>query len=131
MAPDWKLSPPSTNRPEAPRSIACGASDNLIERAADVTLKEGRSLILVVRRFLELELNYIGFIPFDPFVSKALKGQVPLVLKYPGAPASRHIMAIASRIYSILGSTKRTCHMDFFEKISLSLERSLGSEEEE
>jgi len=89
------------------------------------------SLILVVRRFLELELNYIGFIPFDPFVSKALKGQVPLVLKYPGAPASRHIMAIASRIYSILGSTKRTCHMDFFEKISLSLERSLGSEEEE
>lgn len=90
------------------------------------------SLSLVVRRFLDLELNYIGFIPFDSLVSKALKGQVPLVLKYPGALASRHIMAIASRICNMLGSSrKRMYHMDFFEKVSLSLEEPPGSEEGE
>lgn len=60
------------------------------------------SLSLACRRFLGLELDYLGFIPEDPAVNKALRRQVPLVLQYPGSIAARHITAIAGKLLSAL-----------------------------
>ena len=61
-------------------AIACGASDNLIERAADVAIKEGRKLILVPREA-----------PFSPLhLEKMLKLSRLGVTIMPAAPGFYH-----------------------------------------
>lgn len=90
------------------------------------------SLILVVQKFLNLQLDYIGFIPLDPIVSKALKRQVSLILEYPGALASRYIMAIACRLASMFkGSRRSSKSSDFFRRVSESLDEAVPDKEAE
>jgi flagellar biosynthesis protein FlhG len=64
--------------------------------------QEGReifsSLNRVCSRFLNVTLNYMGSIPFDPYLKKALKQQKPLVQRYPLAPSSIAIKQLAKKI---------------------------------
>ena len=90
-------------------------------QARDVAL----SLSLACKRFLGLELDYLGFIPEDPAVNKALRRQVPLVLQYPGSIAARHITAIASKL---LNALERLPGSDFFRTLREGMRDEPGAQ---
>lgn len=64
--------------------------------------KEGRDLFVKLSRvtdqFLDVALDYVGAIPFDENVRKAVRKQQALVSLYPGSPASIAIKHIATKI---------------------------------
>ncbi len=59
-----------------------------------------RTLVRVAERFLDQEvfLEYLGFIPFDETVLKAVMRQQPVISLYPEAPASKSFARIARRL---------------------------------
>ena len=52
----------------------------------------------VAQRFLGRTLGFAGYVPFDRHVIEAVRNRVPLVLRYPRAPAARAIAQIAQRV---------------------------------
>lgn len=65
--------------------------------------EEGRSLYnkmnLVVQKFLTLKLDYLGGIPQDSNVTRAVMQQKPYSVLYPNSPSSRAISALAEALY--------------------------------
>ncbi|HZQ99661.1 MAG TPA: MinD/ParA family protein [Chloroflexota bacterium] len=57
-----------------------------------------RKIAAVAREFLGVELNLLGHVPTDSAVPKAVRSQVPLLLAYPNALASRRIVELARRL---------------------------------
>jgi flagellar biosynthesis protein FlhG len=55
---------------------------------------------LVARRFLQLELDPWGSVPFDVAVPHAVRRQEPVVRAFPHAPASEAYRALAARLWS-------------------------------
>ena len=51
----------------------------------------------VAARFLEVELDYAGEIPEDPFLRRAIREQRPVVAAYPSCPASMALKTLALR----------------------------------
>lgn len=66
--------------------------------------KEGEDIFtkldLVVKKFLNIELHYLGLIPQDNHLQKAVIEQNPLSISYPNAPATRAYEEIANKILS-------------------------------
>lgn len=54
---------------------------------------------LVARRFLRLEIDSWGYVPFDPSVSRAVRRQEPVVTAYPQSPASVAYRELAERLW--------------------------------
>ncbi len=54
---------------------------------------------LVSRRFLRLEVDSLGGVPFDPAVGRAAHLQEPVVLAYPQSPAALAYRALAARLW--------------------------------
>ena len=57
-----------------------------------------RHLSMVTERFLNLSIRYLGFIPADGHVQKAVKQQRAVAELYPDCFASRSFLAVAERI---------------------------------
>lgn len=58
------------------------------------------TLLQATERFLgwEISLQYLGFIPFDESVSKAVMRQRPVLTLYPAAPASKAFIRLARQL---------------------------------
>jgi len=53
----------------------------------------------VTRRFLSASVSYLGFVPYDEHVHRAVMAQRPLVDVFPSAPASRALEHIFRRLF--------------------------------
>jgi flagellar biosynthesis protein FlhG len=51
----------------------------------------------VTSRFLSVELDYVGEIPEDPFLRRAIREQRPVVTAYPSCPAAMALKTLALR----------------------------------
>lgn len=52
----------------------------------------------VVERFLNMKMEYLGAVPFDVNLTKAVMGQQPVSIAYPNTPAVKSIKAMAKTL---------------------------------
>lgn len=78
----------------------------------------GNKLAVLSRRFLNLEIEYLGYVPRDPLMIKAVKEQKPVVLSAPTSPAAVSIHRLAEILFS--GKTQKTNGdlIGFFKKVT-------------
>ena len=55
-------------------------------------------LSAVVNRFLKIKISYLGAIPYDQYINKAVMKQKPVTIAYPSAAASKSFQAISTRL---------------------------------
>lgn len=52
----------------------------------------------VIKKYLEVEVQYLGYIPFDPNIPKSVKKQKPFVQLFPETEASNYIEKLAYKM---------------------------------
>jgi flagellar biosynthesis protein FlhG len=57
---------------------------------------------LVARRFLQLELDPWGSVPYDPAVPRAVRQQEPVLTAFPQSPAAHAIRALARHLWDVV-----------------------------
>jgi flagellar biosynthesis protein FlhG len=72
---------------------------NMVNHAAEGE-QVFRRLSSLTERFLNVGLDYIGSIPRDPCLARAVMRGEPVLLAYPDAPASRAFSQVADRLTS-------------------------------
>ena len=82
------------------------------------TSQEGRELFAklsgVCNRFLDVTLDYVGSVPFDENVRKAVKKQRSLIEAFPRSPASIAMKSLAKKIQQWPMPTDASGHIEFF-----------------
>ncbi|HUU50533.1 MAG TPA: MinD/ParA family protein [Nitrospinota bacterium] len=80
--------------------------------------KEGKEvfkkLSVAADRFLDISIDYLGSIPFDESVTKAVRQQKALVELYPSSKAGRSFAALAKSISKISPRTHPKGNIQFF-----------------
>jgi len=76
-----------------------------------------QKLSTVSKKFLDLKLQFLGYVNNDSFVPKAVKQQKPFVLLYPDCTASKNLTEIAKKLVQGNGnSDKNSGIKGFFNK---------------
>ncbi len=76
-----------------------------------------KKLTNVASKYLDISLNELGYIFDDVNVSKAVRAQNPLVIKFPNAPAAKCIMQIAKKIALGSETTEKKGFSGFLKNI--------------
>lgn len=96
---------------------------------------EGRNLYekmsLVVNKFLNIQPEFIGIVPQDDMVSKAVMLQKPVTLAYPNAPATKAMQAIAVKLCDASESEEKKGITGLFSAlIRAMIKKARGRKEE-
>ncbi len=82
------------------------------------TLQEGKGLFnklnMVCERFLDVTLQYLGHVPFDENVRKAVQQQKPFLLYAPNCKATQSIRKIADQVDQWPTPSAARGHLEFF-----------------
>lgn len=70
---------------------------NKVENTGEADITSGK-LTAVAERFLKFKVDTLGYILEDNSVIKAVKSQVPFLIKYPNTSASKCIYSIAAKL---------------------------------
>ena len=65
-----------------------------------------KRLLLVTEKFLNVSLNYVGHIPMDANVRKAVRAQKPFIDMFPGSEASLQVSQMAAKLMESKGKVK-------------------------
>lgn len=80
--------------------------------------QQGRELYSTITRvtdrFLDVALDYVGFVPDDEFVVKAIRKQRPVVDAYPRSKASMAFRTLAEKVNKWPIPTNAGGHLEFF-----------------
>lgn len=92
---------------------------NQAERSDDANLTAER-IVMTARDFLGVTVAHLGTIPRDPHVWQAVRRQVPFLLEFPTAPASRAIEIMAQRLLAGSGTEpgSRARPGGFFQRLA-------------
>ncbi|MCU7940974.1 MAG: P-loop NTPase [gamma proteobacterium symbiont of Bathyaustriella thionipta] len=81
-------------------------------------MKEGRELfakiLKVTDRFLDVSLDFLGAVPFDTYLRKAVKKQMAVSQAYPRSPSSQAFNMAAQKINKWPMPKRAGGHLEFF-----------------
>lgn len=81
----------------------------------------------VARRFLDVTLEYVGFVPRDPFLIKADSQQKAVSELYPGAESSLAFRRLADTVNKWEAASGPSGHIAFFVERMLDTELAMGA----
>ncbi len=94
------------------------------------TVQEGRDLYnklcRVTDRYLDVMLTYIGAVPFDESLRKAVKGQKPVIQAFPRSKSAQAFRAIARKIEDWPLATGNSGQLQFFVERLIQYSSQLG-----
>ena len=82
----------------------------------DEALDVHNKLSAVTQRFLGIELGLLGFIPYDPFLIKAVRRQKPVSILYPFSESANSINEISAGLLN-MESSKKSSIQNFVLKL--------------
>lgn len=84
-------------------------------------------LLKVTDRFLDVTLDYVGAVPFDSYMKKAIQKQKPVVNAYPRSPSSMAITKYADKTTKWTVPDTPSGHIEFFlERLYLTQNNTMA-----